>query len=112
MILISSTLRLKVSGRAEIIDDDASIWDNEENDYIYIEYADIKFADGYAEVQCEIGITFDFDSPEDTSQVDSFKLISIGGIPVICKNVNLMSIDEEEMAIRCLREDMGMRRLH
>lgn len=105
MILIKTVVRIKVSGHGEIFDEDRSIWDSEEHEYIVSEYSDIEFTDGKAEVECEVRITYDFDSPEHFAQVDNFKLNNRGNIIISSYNVKMLPIDQEEMAIRCLREE-------
>lgn len=110
MIWIKSTVNIKVSGQGEILDEERSIWDSEDGDYIIEEYSDIEFIDGNAEVECEIKIIFDFDNPKDSAQVDSFKLNNRWNIGVNCDNITITPIDEDEMALRCLREDKGYSR--
>lgn len=109
-VLLKSTLTIKVSGHGEIFDEDRSIWDSEDKEYIIQEFSDIEFSDGYAEVDCEIGIIFDFDNPENSAEIDSFKLISRGNISVSCNSPTITPISNNDMAIRCLREDKGYSR--
>ena len=52
-------------------------------------------------------LSFDFDSPEDTAQVDSFKLLNQGNICINAKDAIVTEIDEDELTRRVLREDMG-----
>lgn len=109
-ILIKATARLKVAGHGEVLDEDNSIWDSEDREYIYVSYADLDFENGYAEVECEIEIGFDFDCPEGSAEVISFKLNNRWNISVECDSVNLTTVDEHELALRCLREDKGYTR--
>lgn len=110
MILIKTVASIKVSGHGEIFDEERSIWDSEDQEYILREYSDIEFTDGIAEVECEVRITFDFDDPESSAQVSSFKFNNRGNIGVDCSSVSIIPIDEDEMALRCLREDKGYSR--
>ncbi len=57
---------------------------------------------------CEIGITFDFDDPEHSAQIDSFKLNNRGNIYIVPKDVTMTPIyeDEDERALRFLRKDL------
>ena len=57
-----------------------------------------------------IFIIFDFDDPKNSAEVDSFKLNSRGNILISNYKEDLLPIDEDEMAIRCLREDKGYSR--
>ncbi len=107
-VLLRTEVQLKMSGEAEIFDEDNSIWCSEDRDYITKEYADIKF-EGSAEVECEIEIDFDFDNLDFVS-LRSFKLINNGNIEIDCDNIGLKLVDEYEMAIRCLREEKGLPR--
>lgn len=110
MILIKTVATISVSGHGEIFDEDRSIWDSEDKEYIVKEYSDLAFTNGMAEVECEIRIIFDFDDPKNSAEVDSFKLNSRGNILISNYKEDLLPIDEDEMAIRCLREDKGYSR--
>lgn len=94
-ILIKTTFTIKVLGHGQILDEDRSIWDSEDEEYIIQVYSDIEFSDGYAEIECEIGIEFDFDIPEYTSQVVSFKLNNRGNISISCNDPIINPIEEE-----------------
>ena len=85
-----------------------SVWDSEDREYIFREYADVKFK-GVAEAECEIEIAFDFDNLE-SSWVRNFKFTNSGNIEIECEDIDSKQIDEDEMAIRCLREDRGLPR--
>ena len=106
-VLISTDITVKVSGYAEVFDEYNSIWDSEDQEYIYTTYVDIDFTDAEAMVECEILISFDFDSPENTAQVVNIKLLNQGNICIDCKNATVTEIDDDEMALRILREDKG-----
>lgn len=107
MILIKTIANVRVAGYGEVFDEDRSVWDNEDKEYFIIEYSDIDFDDGEAQIECEISIKFDFDNLEETARVDSFKFNNRGYICVSCLNAEITPIDEDEMALRCLREDKG-----
>lgn len=81
-----------------------------DKEYFIIEYSDIDFDDGEAQIECEISIKFDFDNLEETARVDRFKFNNRGYIYVSCVNAEITPIDEDEMALRCLREDKGYSR--
>lgn len=106
-LLLSTDVRVKVSGHAEVFDEDNSIWDSVDREYLYTAYADIDFQDAEVIVECEVLISFDFDNPEDTAQVISFKLLNPGNICIDCSEATVCQITEDEMAIRTLREDKG-----
>lgn len=107
-LLIKTDVSLVVGGETEIFDEENSVWDSEERDYIFKEYADVKFK-GTADVECEIEIAFDFDELE-SSSVRSFKFTNSGNIEIQCDDIEIQRIDEDEMALRCLREDKGLPR--
>lgn len=109
-ILINTVAHLKITGHAEVVDEDRSFWDNEDKAYIFKEYVDVELDKADAEVACEIKISFDFDSPADSADVVSCKLIDSGNIVIHCKNAVTTHISEDEMALRCLREDKGLSR--
>jgi len=106
-LLLSTTIKVKVSGYAEVFDKDNSIWDSVDREYFYMAYADVTFTDTEIEVECEIFITFDFDNPEDFAQVESFKLLNQGNICIDCRDATVCEVTEDEMALRALREDKG-----
>ncbi|MFQ8900715.1 MAG: hypothetical protein ACLR7D_01030 [Lachnospira eligens] len=107
MILIKTIANVRVAGYGEIFDEDRSVWDNEDKEYFIIEYSDIDFDDGEAQIECEISIKFDFDNLEETARVDRFKFNNRDIFTVSCVNAEITPIDEDEMALRCLREDKG-----
>lgn len=109
-LLISTNLMLQVTGYAEVIDEENSIWDSIDQEYVYSSYMDIDFTDVEVEVECEVLISFDIDDPADTAQVISFKLLNQGNICIKCEDAIVTQIEEDEMAIRVLREDMGYSR--
>ena len=77
---------------------------------MYKTYADITFTDAKVEVECEVLISFDFDDPEGSAQVVSFKLLNQGNLCIDCNNATICQVGEDEMAIRSLREDKGYSR--
>lgn len=107
-VLLKTEVALDVFGEAEIFDEENSVWDSEDREYIFREYADVKFK-GKANVECEIEIAFDFDELE-SSWVRSFKFTNNGNIEILCDDIEMKKIDEDEMALRCLREDKGLPR--
>ena len=109
-LLLSTTINVRVSGYAEVFDEDNSIWDYENREYLYKTYADITFTDAKVEVECEVLISFDFDDPEGSAQVVSFKLLNQGNLCIDCNNATICQVGEDEMAIRSLREDKGYSR--
>jgi len=100
MMLIKTVVSIKVSGHGAVFDEERSIWDSEDKEYMVRMYSDIEFTDGYAEIECEIRIIFDFDDLEHSAQVDSFKLNNIGNIRISSDNIKIVPIDEDEMAMR------------
>lgn len=107
-VLLKTEVILEVVGEAEVFDEENSVWDSEDREYIFREYADIKFK-GVAEAECEIEIAFDFDNLE-SSWVTNFKFTNSGNIQIKCEDVDSKQIDDDELAIRSLREDRGLPR--
>jgi hypothetical protein len=106
-ILISTSITAKVTGHAEVFDEYNSVWDSVDREYVYMSYADIDFTDATVEVECEVCISFGFDNPGGTAQVDSLKLLNRGNISICCEDALISQIDKEEMVLRVLREDKG-----
>ncbi len=92
---------------AEVFDEDNSIWDSVDRKYFYMAYADVTFTDAEIDVEYEILITLDFDNPEDSAQVASFKLLNQGNICIDCRDATVCEITEDDVALRTLREDKG-----
>lgn len=111
-LLLETTIMIEVSGFAEVFDEYNSIWDKEENEYLFRSYADLDFSNGTAEIECEVQISFDFDSPEDCTQVVGFKLKNNGNIVIHLNDANISTVDADEMALRSLREDKGYGRIN
>lgn len=84
------------------------MWDSEDGEYIFREYADIEF-EGVSEVECEFQINYDFDNLESIG-IEKFKFTNFGNIEIECEDVITKLIDDDELAIRCLREDKGIPR--
>ena len=106
-ILISTEITAKVWGHAEVIDEESSLWDSVDQEYLYVRYADVDFSDTEVNIECEILISYDFDNPEDSAQLEEFKLLNHDNIHINCKSATVAYLDEEEMALRCIREDKG-----
>ena len=108
--MLSAYIKVKVSGNAEVLDENNSVWNRENNEYIYASYADLDFKDAEALVECEITLSYDFDNLENSSEVVKLKLLNQGNISIHCKDVTVTEVSENEMSIRALREDKGYAR--
>lgn len=106
-LLISTEIVAKVSGHAEVFDEENSVWDSEDREYIFSSFADVDFVNTEVTVECEILISFDFDDPESTAQISELKLLNTGNISINCTNATITQIDDDELALRALREDKG-----
>ena len=106
-MILSTDIKVNVSGHAEVLDEYNSVWDREDGEYIYVSYADVDFKDAEVVVECEITLSFDFDDLENSSEVVTLKLLNQGNICIDCKDATVTEIDEDEMARRVLREDKG-----
>ena len=109
-VMLSAYIKVKVSGNAEVLDENNSVWNKENNEYIYASYADMDFEDAEALVECEITLSYDFDNLENSSEVVKLKLLNQGNISIHCKDVTVTEVSENEMSIRALREDKGYAR--
>lgn len=109
-ILLSTMVYINISAHGEAIDDDVSVWSSEEKEYVYISYADVDISGGSVEAGCEIKISYDYDNPLDTATVDEVRIV--GGAPLYVDYdlAVLMHIDEDESAMRALREEKGLPR--
>ncbi len=94
-LLIKTTATISVDGHGVVLDEDSSVWDKEDGNYIYTVYADLSVTDGEAEVECEIELGFDLDDPAGTVQVSHVKLNNRFDIEVSGGNIELIAIDPE-----------------
>lgn len=92
-LLIKTTATITVDGHGVVLDEDSSVWDKEDEDYIYKVYADLSITDGEAEVECEIELEFDLDDPGGTVQVSRVKLNNRFDIEISGGNIELTAID-------------------
>lgn len=94
-LLIKTTATISVDGHGVVLDEDSSIWDKEDEVYIYTVYSDLSVTGGKAEVECEIELEFDLDDPAGTVQVSRVKLNNRFDIEVFGGNIELTAIDPE-----------------
>lgn len=106
-ILASTEITAKVWGHAEVIDINNSVWDSVDQEYVYVSYADIQFSGAKVSIECELLISFNFDTPENSAQLEELKIVNQDNICINPKDLTITYIDEDEMAFRCLREDKG-----
>lgn len=94
-LLLKTTATLSVDGHGTVLDEDRTIWDEEDKSYICITYANLSVVNGEAEVECEIELKFDFEVPTETVLVSQVKINNSFNIEVFNKNVELTPIDPE-----------------
>ncbi len=109
-LLIKTRVAFTASGTGEVFDEKNSVWDSEDRDYIFREYADIQFDSGYGSAECEVEIVYDFDDPINSAELSDVRITEKGNILINTGEANLESIDDYDLAIRALREDKGLPR--
>lgn len=72
-LFFKTTATIEASGHGIFFDEDNSIWDREDEIYLYKTYSEITFEKAYAEVECEIQIEYDISDPQGSPQVKKFK---------------------------------------
>lgn len=108
-ILFKCIAQISVNGSSCIIDEDRSVWDHEDKEYVYISYSDISFKNGHSEIECEISIEF---SPEDddyTASVTDTKILEKYAIDIDLNGADI-TVDycsDDDLALEALREDHG-----
>lgn len=95
-LLVKTTAVLSVDGSCVVLDEDCSVWDREDECYIFTSYAELIITGGEAEVECEIELTFDHDDPTSTVHVSNVKINNRYSVNVVGGNVSLTPIDPEE----------------
>lgn len=73
-VLLKTTVEFEISGSATILDEDRSIWDSEDRNYIYTAYSNVDFENAFAEEKCDILIKFDPEEHLSYVQVEDVKL--------------------------------------
>lgn len=73
-ILIKATVSLSVDGSGIILNEDNSYWDKEDGVYLFKSFENLVFTNGLAEIDCEILLSYDFDDPLETVQLEDVTL--------------------------------------
>ena len=60
--------------------------------------------------QNPVKIGFSIKKARCSIHIRSFKFTNNGNIEILCDDIEMKKIDEDEMALRCLREDKGLPR--
>ena len=60
--------------------------------------------------QNSVKIGFSIKKARCSIHIRSFKFTNNGTIEILCDDIEMKKIDEDEMALRCLREDKGLPR--
>lgn len=106
-VLFKCIAQIIVNGSVRIIDEDRSIWDHEDKEYLFVSYSDISFKNGHAEIECEINIDF---SPEDddyTASVTDTKILEKYAIDIDMDGADITvdECSEDQLAYAALLED-------
>ena len=80
-VVLKVTAKLAFNGRAKIFDDDNSVWDSIEREYIFKVYSDIEFVGATTEIECEVEIKFDLNDIKDSAEITSAKITT--GNPIL-----------------------------
>jgi hypothetical protein len=73
-ILMKVTVSLSVDGSGIILNEDNSYWDDEDGVYLFKSFENLVFTNGLAEIDCEVLLTYDFDNPLETVQLEDVTL--------------------------------------
>jgi len=106
-VVFKSIAQIIVNGSTRIIDEDRSVWDHEDKEYMYVSYSDLSFKNGHSEIECEISIEF---SPEDndyTARVTDTKILEEYAIDIDLDGADITFDDcsEDQLAYETLLED-------
>ncbi len=81
-VIIKCTAELNLGGRATVFDEESSVWDSEDHEYIYRVNSEVEFKNATAEVECEIEIKFDLSDIENSANVNRIKIVNPYTIPI------------------------------
>lgn len=75
-VLLQITATLDVDGYSEFLDEDHSVWDDEERCYYFCAYTHLDFYHASADVDCEVKISFSDDGSLSNIKLVSTKLLN------------------------------------
>ena len=125
-IIIKTLASCLVDGEGTVFDEDRSVWDSEDREWVINAYTQIGFKRAIAETECEIQISYDIekignlkfidtlDEKEllhlmaNASQVDYLKLTNFGDIELDLDPNYIETVPlDDDMAHKALLEDKG-----
>lgn len=130
-IIVKTLTSCLVDGDGTVFDEDRSVWDSEDREWIIYANSQIGFKRAIAETECEIQISYDMEKIGDLksvdtldekdllqlmssiSQVDYLKLTNFGDIKLDLdpNYIEVVPLDDDDMAHNALLEDKGYSRL-
>ena len=84
-------VQVLVDGRATIFDEKASVWDREDESYVYVVHNNIRFAKGEASLEIEFTIEIDYNDIESSIMILDVRKISFGDIKIDLSNAQVES---------------------
>jgi hypothetical protein len=126
-IIIKTLTSCLVDGEGTVFDEDRSVWDSEDREWIIYALAQIGFKKAIAETECEIQITYNIEKIGDIShldildagerlellrnstQVDYLKLTNFDDISLDIDRdyIDEIALDDDDVALNALLEDKG-----
>ena len=126
-IIIKTLASCLVDGEGTVFDEDRSVWDSEDREWVIYAYTQIGFKRAIAETECEIQLSYDMDKignlkfidsldekellhlMANASQVDYLKLTNFGDIELDLdpNYIEAVPLDDDDMAHQALLEDKG-----
>lgn len=106
-ILFKCTAHIFIDGSTRIIDENRSIWDHEEKDFLYVAYSNISFKNGQADIDCEITIEFSTELDDYTAQVSNTRIIERYAIDIYLDGADITedTLSDDDLAYEALLED-------
>lgn len=81
-VIIKCIAELNVGGRATVFDDNRSVWDSEDHNYVYRVNSEVEFRNAIVNVECEIEINFNLNDIENSAKVSKVRIINPYTIPI------------------------------
>lgn len=126
-IIIKTLTSCLVDGEGTVFDENRSVWDSEDHEWIIYALSQIGFNKAIAETECEIQITYIIEKIGDLShldaldegerlgllrnstQVDYLKLTNFGDISLDIDRdyIDEIPLDDDDVALNALLEDKG-----
>lgn len=75
-VIFKCFAKLCVDGRATVFDEEHSVWDSEDHEYVYQVNSEVEFKNAPADIEIEVEIDFDLEDIENTAEISKVRIIN------------------------------------